>query len=81
MAQMSVASSQPQTTPPNAPQTGPAGRPAPLGLVETPRCSLCGEPLDPKATYKMVSPFLAKPVSVCHTCHRAALGEGYRPQA
>ena len=55
--------------------------PVPLELVETPRCSLCSEPIREGRSFAMVSPFLGQTVTVCRACHRAALGEGYRPQA
>jgi hypothetical protein len=44
-------------------------------------CSLCGRPLDGDARrFSLVSPIGAgEHVTVCSTCHRAALGEGYRP--
>jgi len=45
------------------------------------RCSLCGAPLtSPAERFTMVSPFgNGGRVTVCRACHRAALGEGYRP--
>jgi hypothetical protein len=46
------------------------------------RCDLCGEALGGHAGhFHMVSPLTARHVSVCRTCRRAALGEGYRPRA
>jgi hypothetical protein len=65
----------------STPRTAPAAMPAPLELVEKPRCSLCGETLREDKGFAMVSPFLARNVTVCRACHRAALSEGYRPQA
>jgi hypothetical protein len=54
---------------------GPAAR-------EYARCDLCGEALGGHAGhFHMVSPLTARHVSVCRTCRRAALGEGYRPRA
>ncbi len=45
------------------------------------RCDLCGEPLGRHAgRFPMVSPLTARYVTVCRTCRRAALGEGYRPR-
>jgi len=45
------------------------------------RCDLCGEPLGHHAgRFPMVSPLTARYVTVCRTCRRAALGEGYRPR-
>jgi len=45
-------------------------------------CDLCGEQLGRHAGhFHMVSPLTARHVSVCRTCRRAALSEGYRPRA
>jgi hypothetical protein len=45
------------------------------------RCDLCGEPLGRHAgRFPMVSPLTARHVTVCRTCRRAALSEGYRPR-
>ena len=50
--------------------------------LEYARCDLCGEPLGSHAGhFPMVSPLTARHVSVCRTCRRAALSEGYRPRA
>ena len=44
-------------------------------------CDLCGAQLGRNAGhFHMVSPLTARHVSVCRTCRRAALGEGYRPR-
>ncbi len=45
------------------------------------QCSLCGLPLDDeRPRFSLVSPMgHGKRITVCSTCHRAALGEGYRP--
>jgi hypothetical protein len=52
------------------------------GAREYARCDLCGEPLGRNAGhFHMVSPLTARYVSVCRTCRRAALSEGYRPRA
>ncbi len=70
--------------------TAAAGQPAqtrlpqPLGPEsrEYALCDLCGEPLGVHSGhFHMVSPLTARHVSVCRTCRRAALGEGYRPRA
>ena len=49
--------------------------------MEAVRCSLCGTPLKGnKLRFHMVSPrYVGGTVTVCSTCHRAAIGEGYRP--
>ena len=45
-------------------------------------CDLCGAHLGVHSGhFHMVSPLTARHVSVCRTCRRAALGEGYRPRA
>ena len=45
-------------------------------------CDLCGGQLGRHAGhFHMVSPLTARHVSVCRTCRRAALSEGYRPRA
>jgi hypothetical protein len=65
-------------------QAVPIAPPRPLGPVsrEYARCDLCGEQLGEHAGhFHMVSPLTARHVSVCRTCRRAALGEGYRPRA
>ena len=45
------------------------------------QCALCGLPLDDeRRRFSLVSPMgHGKRITVCSTCHRAALGEGYRP--
>jgi hypothetical protein len=49
--------------------------------IDSAKCGLCGSPLSARALrYHLVSPqSVDAPLTVCHTCHRAALGEGYRP--
>ena len=49
--------------------------------IDSSQCGLCGAPLSARALrYRVVSPrSSAVTLSVCHTCHKAALGEGYRP--
>lgn len=49
--------------------------------IESARCALCGKPLSARALrYRVVPPQSAETtITVCHTCHKAALGEGYRP--
>jgi hypothetical protein len=59
-------------------------KPRPFGPVsrEYSRCDLCGEQLGRNAGhFHMTSPLTARHVSVCRTCRRAALSEGYRPRA
>jgi hypothetical protein len=46
------------------------------------QCDLCGQPLGRDVGhFHMVSPLTARRVSVCRTCRRAALSEGYRPRS
>jgi hypothetical protein len=55
--------------------------PATVSALDSARCALCGASLvgDP-LHYHMVSPLVAMgSVTVCRTCHKAALSEGYRP--
>ena len=49
--------------------------------MEAVRCSLCGTPLKSgRLKFHMVSPrYSGVTVTVCSTCHRAAIGEVYRP--
>ncbi len=49
--------------------------------IDSAHCSLCGAPLSARSLrYHVVSPqTVDAPMTVCHLCHRAALGEGYRP--
>jgi len=66
--------------------TPPAVFSAPLRAVAAAReyahCDLCGQPLGRDAgQFHMVSPLTARRVSVCRTCRRAALSEGYRPRS
>jgi hypothetical protein len=67
-----------------------AGQPAPMVLSqplgpesrEYALCELCGAHLGVRSgDFHMVSPLTARHVSVCRTCRRAALSEGYRPRA
>ncbi len=57
------------------------GKPAAVLVFEARRCGLCGASLEgTKLTCRMVSPHGAgASMIVCRICHRAALGEGYRP--
>jgi hypothetical protein len=66
--------------------TPPAVFSAPLrsvaGAREYAHCDLCGQPLGRDVgQFHMVSPLTARRVSVCRTCRRAALSEGYRPRS
>lgn len=55
-------------------------QPATVRSIESARCALCGSQLSTRSLrYHVVSPQQCEMITVCHTCHRAALGEGYRP--
>jgi hypothetical protein len=49
--------------------------------IDSAHCGLCGAPLSSRSLrYHVVSPQVVDAsLTVCHLCHRAALGEGYRP--
>ncbi len=54
---------------------------ASVHLMETATCALCGTKLATDALrYRMVTPQSTDSViTVCRTCRKASLGEGYRP--
>jgi hypothetical protein len=61
----------------DAPATAP---PATIRSIDSAHCALCGARLSARSLrYHVVSPQSCETVTVCHTCHKAALGEGYRP--
>lgn len=49
--------------------------------IDSAHCALCGARLSTRALrYHVVSPQSCDTtITVCHTCRRAAVGEGYRP--
>jgi predicted RNA-binding Zn-ribbon protein involved in translation (DUF1610 family) len=55
--------------------------PATVRSIDSAHCGLCGAKLSARALrYHVVSPQCCEaPITVCHTCRKAALGEGYRP--
>jgi len=54
--------------------------PATVRSIDSAHCALCGAKLSARSLrYHVVSPQSCDLVTVCHTCHKAALGEGYRP--
>jgi predicted RNA-binding Zn-ribbon protein involved in translation (DUF1610 family) len=54
--------------------------PATVRSIDSAHCGLCGARLSPRALrYHVVSPQCCEMITVCHTCRKAALGEGYRP--
>jgi hypothetical protein len=57
-----------------------ANAPATVRSIDSAHCALCGHKLSAKSLrYHVVSPQACEMITVCHTCHKAALGEGYRP--
>ena len=64
----------PTTLPPNQ-QAGA------VRSIDSAHCGLCGAKLSARALrHHVVSPQSCDAtLTVCHTCHKAALGEGYRP--
>jgi predicted RNA-binding Zn-ribbon protein involved in translation (DUF1610 family) len=55
--------------------------PATVRSIDSAHCGLCGVRLNARTLrYHVVSPQCCDTmITVCHTCRRAALGEGYRP--
>jgi len=55
--------------------------PAEVRSIDSAHCGLCGAQLSTRVLrYHVVSPQCCDaPITVCHTCRNAALGEGYRP--
>ncbi len=69
---------------PTQTHSGHAPVPAPPSTVrslDSAHCGLCGAKLSTRTLrYHVVSPQCCDaPITVCHTCRNAALGEGYRP--
>jgi len=60
---------------PPSPQTGA------VRSIDSVQCGLCGAKLSARELrHHMVPPqSCASTITVCHTCSKAALGEGYRP--
>jgi hypothetical protein len=54
--------------------------PATVHSIESAHCALCGAKIGTRSLrYRVVSPHACETITVCRTCHKAALGEGYRP--
>ena len=66
-----------------APSTGeaPAQNVGTVRSIDSTQCALCGAKLSARALrHHVISPQSCDTtLTVCHTCHKAALGEGYRP--
>jgi predicted RNA-binding Zn-ribbon protein involved in translation (DUF1610 family) len=77
MGQVHPMPSQPADPAPPVATDAPA---AEVRSIDSGHCSLCGAKLSAHALrYHVVSPQCCDMITVCRTCHRAALGEGYRP--
>ena len=59
----------------------PARQAGTIRSIDSAQCGLCGAKLNARALrHHVVSPQSCDAtLTVCHTCHKAALGEGYRP--
>jgi hypothetical protein len=66
---------------PHRPSPVQRGEAAPVTSLDEARCALCGASLvGRRERFKVVSPLVSMgKVTVCRTCRRAALSEGYRP--
>jgi hypothetical protein len=54
--------------------------PATVRSIDSAHCGLCGAKLSARSLrYRVISPQRCEMMTVCHTCRKAALGEGYRP--
>ena len=71
----------PMPTPPDGCDAAATKAPATVRSIDSAHCGLCGAKLSAKALrYHVVSPqYCETTITVCHTCRKAALGEGYRP--
>jgi predicted RNA-binding Zn-ribbon protein involved in translation (DUF1610 family) len=61
--------------------TVPMQPPATVRSIDSAHCALCGAKLSARTLrYHVISPQCCDAaITVCHTCRKAALGEGYRP--
>jgi hypothetical protein len=68
----------PQAPPPDEASVQTAGT---VSSIDSAQCGLCGAKLSARGLrHHVVSPQSSgATITVCHTCHKAALGEGYRP--
>ncbi len=71
----------PLQTPQGGEEASRAQAPAAVRSIDSAHCALCGAKLSARSLrYHLISPQTCDvPITVCHTCHKAALGEGYRP--
>jgi len=70
----------PLPTAPSADQA-PVQKDGSVRSIDSAQCALCGAKLSARALrHHVVSPqSCGATLTVCHTCQKAALGEGYRP--
>jgi len=68
----------PQGAPDDVPPHQQAGT---VSSIDSAQCGLCGAKLSARALrHHVISPQSCDAaLTVCHTCQKAALGEGYRP--
>ena len=66
---------------PPSPNDAPVHKAGTVSSIDSVQCGLCGAKLSARALrHRVVSPqSYGATITVCHTCRRAALGEGYRP--
>jgi predicted RNA-binding Zn-ribbon protein involved in translation (DUF1610 family) len=77
MGQVRQMPNHPESSPPPVAADAPA---AEVRSIDSAHCALCGAKLTARALrYHVVSPQCCDMITVCHTCQKAALGEGYRP--
>ena len=70
----------PIPTPSEGRDAEPTKPPATVRSIDSAHCGLCGAKLSARALrYHVVSPQHCEMMTVCRTCRKAALGEGYRP--
>jgi len=65
----------------DASEVSPAGPAATVRSIDSAHCGLCGAAISAHSLrYHVVSPQSCDTsLTVCHLCHKAALGAGYRP--
>lgn len=66
---------------PPSPDDAPVHKAGTVSSIDSAQCGLCGVKLSARTLrHHVISPqSCGAALTVCHTCHRAALGEGYRP--
>ena len=70
----------PLPTQPEGRDAAATSSPATVRSIDSAHCGLCGAKLSARALrYHVISPQRCEMMTVCHTCRKASLGEGYRP--